>query len=640
MLWVARNGDDSVTCAHATRIVAGLEVAAARAASAASVQWPAPLLCLLSELGDALRVDASQVHAAAAAALGEDAAATAKEELKGVGCVPEIGLPDAVTWPPLRGAAGLLREVDYCQRAMAAEFSLQLTDWECDRCHRLVHGAGYVFGGPPVTCGVCGQSDGAVDDADNLFLCLTFDAGAALGGRRVGLEFACQHVREYPVGGWCVGVKASSTPVFNAAGAVGLGAADVAEWLGADHAQLSGKRLLQHIRRVCELFGRYLSPWPVTCEVAADGGAGRTEGLPAAPLALRRVASDDTACSSCYAYSDGEGGTPADDAILCYTRPLGCRPGESVISLPEGGAGPGRAGEGGAGAVDSPCRRVVVPIAGNDVPPSTADVLNAHFLPPAEEVAATRCLSDMQARAMKHVVVAAARQSAAALPELQAKAAALGFSKSDVLRTLKFIRDDAPIIVHIHLDRLMDKLARDTHLRNQFETGTSCGTLSSSSRIVWEDRLFGNIYHDAKGVDRVKYGVLNPLNDNKGVSSASAYGSSHLVLCGVRLRCSFADRDSSNAATKLASCEHYAHVLNEYSTAELKAALEVGSGRQPRRESTVITTYKELQVHGPVTWREHVAAVRVNPSHKGNLALMEKIRAWTIRNDMRLLWAE
>jgi hypothetical protein len=44
----------------------------------------------------------------------------------------------------------------------------------------------------------------------------------------------------------------------------------------------------------------------------------------------------------------------------------------------------------------------------------------------------------------------------------------------------------------------------DTHYRNQFETKTSCGTLSSSARSQWEDGLFNKIYAKATGYERVK----------------------------------------------------------------------------------------------------------------------------------------
>ena len=53
-------------------------------------------------------------------------------------------------------------------------------------------------------------------------------------------------------------------------------------------------------------------------------------------------------------------------------------------------------------------------------------------------------------------------------------------------QVLSYIRDEAPLVIHIHLDRHIDKLLADTHYRNQFDTKTSCGTLSEATRIEWE----------------------------------------------------------------------------------------------------------------------------------------------------------
>lgn len=45
----------------------------------------------------------------------------------------------------------------------------------------------------------------------------------------------------------------------------------------------------------------------------------------------------------------------------------------------------------------------------------------------------------------------------------------------------------------------MEFFVKDTHYRNQFETGKSSGTLNRSSRTQWENRMFDNKY--AKATD-------------------------------------------------------------------------------------------------------------------------------------------
>jgi hypothetical protein len=51
-------------------------------------------------------------------------------------------------------------------------------------------------------------------------------------------------------------------------------------------------------------------------------------------------------------------------------------------------------------------------------------------------------------------------------------------------RCLAFIRDEAPLVVHLFADAhaALPKLLRDTHYRNQFETGSSGGVLDATAR--------------------------------------------------------------------------------------------------------------------------------------------------------------
>ena len=56
------------------------------------------------------------------------------------------------------------------------------------------------------------------------------------------------------------------------------------------------------------------------------------------------------------------------------------------------------------------------------------------------------------------------------------------FSKlPSLLRTLQWVRQDAPIIIHVNLDRALRFLVEDTHYRNIFEIGAGF-----SARRSWE----------------------------------------------------------------------------------------------------------------------------------------------------------
>merc|ERR1719254_206734 len=118
----------------------------------------------------------------------------------------------------------------------------------------------------------------------------------------------------------------------------------------------------------------------------------------------------------------------------------------------------------------------------------------------------------------------------------------------------------------------------DTHYRNQFETNSSGGLLKPTIREKWEKDLFGGAYDKAQGFDRCKYGVLNAMNDYRGVVKCKQYGDSYLVLKDVRLRCTFSPEDSANLkAERFAVLDYYAHVLLEYSDSELKETLKIAS---------------------------------------------------------------
>jgi hypothetical protein len=140
-------------------------------------------------------------------------------------------------------------------------------------------------------------------------------------------------------------------------------------------------------------------------------------------------------------------------------------------------------------------------------------------------------------------------------------------------------------------------LLSHSQYRNQFETKSSCGTLSTSARTAWEDGLFGHIYHRSSGFERVKYGVCNIVNDPNGVQACRMYGDSFLWLKNdrMRLRTSFASRDTGGGTASLASCEWYAHVLAEYSEPELQDIISVATGAKYCVSSARISSYKEVQ---------------------------------------------
>jgi len=225
---------------------------------------------------------------------------------------------------------------------------------------------------------------------------------------------------------------------------------------------------------------------------------------------------------------------------------------------------------------------------------------------------------------VRHIRALAKRNHDDALPKLQRRVASLGsgIQETDLWMTLAWIREMAPIIVHVDLNKMITFMENDTHYRNQFETATSGGLLKPAVREKWERDLFGGYYDTAEGKERCKYGVLNAMNDHRGVVKCAQYGDSYLVLRDVRLRCTFSPEDSANLkAERLAVLDYYGHVLAEYSDQELKETIQVAKSSDAALlgDSSKVGSmkYKETQVHGDIAFIKHVERLVANHKHRG-----------------------
>jgi len=255
-------------------------------------------------------------------------------------------------------------------------------------------------------------------------------------------------------------------------------------------------------------------------------------------------------------------------------------------------------------------------------------------------------LRPCQQAAIRHIRNLAQENHERALPELQRRVQNLGYTDTELWMVLSWIRELAPLIVHINLDKVGQFFMKDTHYRNQFETKTSGGLLKTSAREKWERGLFGTAYDDAKPAERPKYGVQNIWNDPRGVVGARQYGDSYIVLKDVRLRCTLSPQDSANLpARKLAVLDYYAHVLLEYSDKELKEAIRVAEkGDEKVGDSEMVVEkwgmYKEAQLHGEIDLRKHVDRLVANERHRKQEDWVKKLckkNCWTLTwmDDMR-----
>ncbi len=102
------------------------------------------------------------------------------------------------------------------------------------------------------------------------------------------------------------------------------------------------------------------------------------------------------------------------------------------------------------------------------------------------------------------------------------------------------------------------------------------------------------------------------------------------------------NQDSLGASPIIGTCDHYGHVLADFSDAELRDIVRVASGEveELSSASTQGGRYKEIQVHGPVELCRDVDALRLHDQHKGNAAVLHLARRFCEKNGCDLLNAD
>ncbi|CAJ1343449.1 unnamed protein product [Effrenium voratum] len=259
------------------------------------------------------------------------------------------------------------------------------------------------------------------------------------------------------------------------------------------------------------------------------------------------------------------------------------------------------------------------------------------------DLTAAANMEPCQREAIRHVRHLARMNHEQALPLLTERFTHMGYTTSDMWMTLSWIRELAPVIIHVDLKTIAEFLRKDTHYRNQFETASSGGLLDTSVRDKWERSLFGAAYEGAEPFHRPKYGVLNVWNDPQGIYGCEQYGDSYLVLKDLRLRCTLAPQDSGGLpAQRLAVLDYCAHSLMEYTDAELQEMVGLARhGREKIGDSQVVCQawgkYKEVQIHGEIDLSKHVERLVVPERHSDHAAEYDdlaKAKGWQIT------WAE
>lgn len=256
---------------------------------------------------------------------------------------------------------------------------------------------------------------------------------------------------------------------------------------------------------------------------------------------------------------------------------------------------------------------------------------------PEAELLEVAKLVDCQRQALRHIRQIAASNHEAALPNLLERVRGLGFQDEALWTTFAFVREKAPIIVHIKLDTMMPIFEKDTHYRTCFETGTGADGKNQKARACWEKKLFGGAYENCKPFDRPKYGVMNIVNDYRGIQACLSYGESYLVMKGVRLRVTSSPGDSCSCnADRLSVLDYYAHILSECSSSQLKYIIEVANGLKITEDSRT-GTFKEIQIHGEVLFAKHVDRLVAHETHRKH---EKRIKKLCKKHGWKLCWMD
>eukprot|EP01084_Bolivina_argentea_P212695 361499_1 len=198
------------------------------------------------------------------------------------------------------------------------------------------------------------------------------------------------------------------------------------------------------------------------------------------------------------------------------------------------------------------------------------------------------------------------------------------WNKDTLDKLYEYIQWKVPIIVHVHCQKTIPLLLKDTHYRNLFETKSSSGCKNTKMRSDGEKKLFGPAYDTAIAFERPKYGCLNIGLSKTGCKKALSYGDGYFILNDetIRWRTTITIIDSLNAViskkyvasdTVCGTLKHCTHLLAKLNDNELKELIQVAIGC--KKGDTAQSSYREVQIHGPVQLNRDIKSLHVPRCH-------------------------
>lgn len=224
------------------------------------------------------------------------------------------------------------------------------------------------------------------------------------------------------------------------------------------------------------------------------------------------------------------------------------------------------------------------------------------------------------------------------------------------------------VALHFHPDRLdpalksvAEALLESGIYKSQFETLLSSGSVSAhpgGARDLWEEKIFGGAYQQ-EGVNnshRPKYGALDLLAHPDG--PAPRFGSCYFLLKPeVTQRCTFTYRDSHQDPKEKGTYEEFDDIIAKLLGDSFSDEVVLGESLRPRQlieriissldqpceerltlqHRRVSDHYIEAQVHGPISLKNDIDYLIVDPSFKGT-EVAEHLSAACKKYDITLYW--
>ena len=159
-----------------------------------------------------------------------------------------------------------------------------------------------------------------------------------------------------------------------------------------------------------------------------------------------------------------------------------------------------------------------------------------------------------------------------------------------------------------------------------------------NTRRTEEGKMFGPVYDKAKAFERPKYGCLNIGLRDEGCTQANQYGDGYFLMndTTIRWRTTMTIKDSFSVNGNCGTLKHCNHLLNELNKNELKELIE--AALYSKKGGIQQSTYREIQIHGPVQLDRDIVSLHVPKNKNNNLSKTDVFQRFCDKNGCKLVW--